>query len=92
MLTGDGKMDLSTNVFGARNADLGPLDAAVGKPTIDGVNVFADVDDSAWYATPIIWAQENQVTGGIGEGKFGPLKTCTRAEVVTFLYKVYANK
>ena len=65
------------------------LYAAKGKPEVNGFNIFKDVADDAWYAKPIIWAANNSVTGGIGDGKFGPNNTCTRAQVVTFLYKVY---
>ncbi len=68
------------------------LYAAEKKPAVDGKSTFTDVVDSDWFAVPVIWAAENNITGGIGEGKFGPNDTCTRAQVVTFLYKVYGNK
>ena len=67
------------------------LYAAAGKPEIDGNSSFNDVRDKDWFAKPVIWAAENGVTGGIGEGKFGPNDNCTRAQVVTFLYKVYGG-
>ena len=63
--------------------------AAQGKHAVNASSEFVDVADTDWYATPIIWAKENDVTGGIGNGKFGPNDTCTRAQVVTFLNKVY---
>ena len=63
--------------------------AANGKPAVSGKSEFVDVGDTDWYSTPIIWAKENDITGGIGDGKFGPNDTCTRAQVVTFLKKVY---
>ena len=65
------------------------LYAAVDKPAVNGTSSFKDVADGEWFAAPVIWAAENDVTGGIGNGKFGPNNTCTRAQVVTFLYKVY---
>ena len=68
------------------------LYAAAGKPEVSGKSTFKDVKDADWFAKPIIWAAQNEVTGGIGDGKFGPNNTCTRAQVVTFLYKVYGNK
>ena len=85
---------ISTTEFGPNNtctrAQIATfLYAAAGKPEVKGSSIFDDVADDAWYAKPIIWAAENEVTGGIGEGKFGPNNTCTRAQVVTFLYKVY---
>ena len=65
------------------------LYAAVEKPEIEGNSTFKDVKDTDWFAKPVIWAAQNDVTGGIGDGKFGPNNTCTRGQVVTFLYKVY---
>ena len=65
------------------------LYAAKGKPEITANSTFADVADTDWYAKPVIWAKENNVTGGISATEFGPNQTCTRAQVVTFLYKVY---
>lgn len=68
------------------------LYAAERKPAVSGTSTFKDVADLEWFAKPVIWAAENDVTGGIGNGKFGPNDTCTRAQVVTFLYKVYGTK
>ena len=65
------------------------LYAAAGKPEITASSTFDDVADTDWYAKPVIWAKENDVTGGISATEFGPNNTCTRAQVVTFLYKVY---
>ncbi len=65
------------------------LYAAAGKPDITASSTFDDVADTDWYAKPVIWAKENDVTGGISATEFGPNQTCTRAQVVTFLYKVY---
>ncbi len=56
-----------------------------------GVSRFADVADTDWYAQPVTWAMENKVTSGIGNGNFGPDQVCTRAQVVTFLSKVYGK-
>lgn len=57
-------------------------------PTPNNTSVqFSDVDVSAYYAKPVAWAVENGVTAGVGDGKFGPNQTCTRGQVMTFLYK-----
>lgn len=48
---------------------------------------FSDVQQNAYYAKAVRWAVENQITNGTGGGKFSPDKVCTRAEVVTFLYR-----
>ena len=63
------------------------LYAAAGKPAISGGSEFADVADTDWYAKPVIWAKANNITGGISPTAFGPNNICTRAQVVTFLYK-----
>ena len=49
---------------------------------------FEDVQPGKYYYKPILWAAENNVTGGTGEGEFSPKAFCSRAQVVTFLYKV----
>ena len=64
------------------------LYAAQGKPGVDmSANDFNDVADTAWFAKPVVWAKENEITGGVSAGKFGPNQTCTRAQIATFLYK-----
>ena len=65
------------------------LYAAAGKPQVSGSSVFTDVSNGDWFATPVIWAKENDITGGTGPDTFGPLNVCTRGQVVTFLYKAY---
>ena len=47
---------------------------------------FSDVSASAWYAEAVGWAVDCGVTSGTGGGKFSPKNTCTRAQVVTFLW------
>jgi C1A family cysteine protease len=54
-------------------------------------NPFQDVSANAYYATAVRWAVELGVTGGTGPNTFSPKKLCTRAEVVTFLYKACAE-
>ena len=65
------------------------LYSSQGKPDTEGDSRFSDVSESDYYYTPILWAAQNNVTGGIGNGMFGPNQTCTRAHIVTFLYKIY---
>ena len=48
---------------------------------------FDDVADDAFYKTAVDWAVENGVTSGISDTLFAPAKTCTRAQVVTFLWR-----
>ncbi len=48
---------------------------------------FSDVSASNCYYEAVKWAQEKGITGGIGNGLFGPNQPCTRAQIVTFLWR-----
>ena len=48
---------------------------------------FGDVSTSVYYYEAVKWAQEKGITGGIGNGLFGPNQPCTRAQIVTFLWR-----
>ena len=53
---------------------------------------FTDVAADSYYADAVNWAAENGVTNGISETLFGPEGSCTRAQIVTFLYRAYQGK
>ena len=48
---------------------------------------FSDVKEGAYYYDPVMWAVDNGITSGAGDGVFSPKKVCTREQVVTFLWK-----
>ena len=50
-------------------------------------NPFADVDDGDYFRDAVLWAAEYGITTGTNERHFSPDKACTRAEVVTFLWR-----
>ena len=60
---------------------------AGGSPAVSGNSAFSDVAADAYYAAAVAWAEKNGVTGGIGGGLFGSDNTCTRAQIVTFIYR-----
>ena len=65
---------------------------AKGEPQASGAAMpFRDVSENAYYRIPVAWAVANGVTGGTGSGTFSPNRTCTRAQIVTFLYKAYRS-
>jgi len=53
-------------------------------------NPFSDVKTSDYYCKAVLWAVENNVTQGVGGGKFAPNDSCTRGQIVTFLYRAIA--
>ena len=60
---------------------------AAGSPKVSGSAEFGDVATNAHYADAVAWAAKNGITGGIGGGLFGSDNDCTRAQIVTFLYR-----
>ena len=66
---------------------VGFLWGVAGKPESKAELSFTDVDKEADYAGAIAWAVENKVTAGTSETTFSPENTCTRGQIVTFLYR-----
>ena len=52
---------------------------------------FADVPADAYYYGAVEWAAEQGVTAGMKDGTFRPGDACTRAQIVTFLYRLYVK-
>ena len=50
-------------------------------------NPFTDVADGSFYINPVLWAVENGITAGMTDTTFAPMTECTRAQVVTFLWR-----
>ena len=65
---------------------------AVGQPTAGSTANFTDVPADTYYAGAVSWAVENGITTGVGNGKFNPAATCTRAQIAAFLTRLYAEK
>ncbi len=63
---------------------------SAGRPVSGGGNPFADVGAGAFYYDAVLWAVENGITNGTGSTTFSPEDTCTRAQIVTFLYRYLA--
>ena len=68
------------------------LSRAAKANTASGNSNFADVDANAYYASAVKWAVDNGITNGISSSLFGPDSSCTRAQIVTFLYRMYQGK
>ena len=56
------------------------------------VNGFTDVESNAFCAEAVAWAVENGVTNGTSATTFSPSNGCTRAQIVTFLFRTYQGK
>ena len=87
--TGDGKFSPDATCTRAQSVTF--LFRAIGK-LVDSRAEFSDVLTDSYYANAVAWAVENGVTNGIGNGLFGPDNSCTRAQIVTFLFRAYQSK
>ena len=67
------------------------LDARNTETLIAETIPFHDIEDDAWYADAVKWAYENKVTAGTSETTFSPDESCTRAQVVQFLWNRAGN-
>ena len=65
---------------------------AAGSPAVSGGSAFEDVGADAYYARAVAWAAQNGVTNGISQALFGTGSDCTRAQIVTFLYRAQQGK
>ena len=87
--TGDGKFSPDATCNRAQSVTF--LFRAIGK-IVDSKAEFSDVLTDSYYANAVAWAVENGITNGIGDGLFGPDNSCTRAQIVTFLFRAYQGK
>ena len=85
--TGDGKFSPDATCTRAQAVTF--LYRASGSPAVSGSAAFSDVATDAYYASAVKWAEKNGITGGIGNGLFGSGDNCTRAQIVTFLYRAF---
>ncbi len=57
------------------------------EPTPDDSNSFSDVPANAYFADAVEWADNKGITNGLSDTMFGPYESCTRAQIVTFLWR-----
>ena len=62
---------------------------ASGSPDVSGENPFTDVKEEDYFYNPVMWAVSQGITSGTSSTTFSPYNPCTRAQVMTFLYKAF---
>ena len=60
---------------------------ASGESSVAGANPFTDVDRSSYYGSAVLWAVGRGITNGMTATTFAPFENCTRAQIVTFIYR-----
>ena len=58
-----------------------------GQPKVTAKNPFSDVADGRWYTDAVVWAAENKIVNGVGEGRFDPDGEITREQMAAILYR-----
>ena len=89
--SGTGAKTFSPDLVCQRSQIVTFLYRYAGSPSVSGNNPFRDVSSSAYYYNAVQWAINHNVTSGTGAGQFSPESTCTRAQIVTFLYRYIAQ-
>ena len=81
-----------SNDYGEAKSDAAQLvlkeeTAVIEKPIIKREIKFTDVAETAYYRDPVAWAVEKGITNGTSDTAFSPNNTCTRAQIITFLWR-----
>lgn len=58
-----------------------------GQPAVSGTPNFSDVPAGEWYSDAVLWASENGIVGGYGNGQFGTNDSLTREQLATMLHR-----
>lgn len=88
--SGTGATTFSPNQSCTRGQIMTFLYKAAGSPSVSGSNPFRDVAYGDYFYRPVLWAVRNDITSGTSATAFSPSASCTRGQIVTFLYKHYA--
>lgn len=87
IVKGEGKRKFNPTASVTRAETITFLYRANGSSAGGDNNRFVDVISDAYYASAVQWAVNNKIAKGMGSRKFNPDMPCTRAQVVTFLYR-----
>lgn len=88
---GTGLTNFSPDISCTRAQAVTFLYRTAGSPVESGENPFRDVADNAYYTDAVQWAVNKGITTGTSATTFDPNDNCTRAEIVTFLYRDRIN-
>lgn len=86
-LTYEYEYDDNGNIVKVVSSDVNSEITYAKIPVGGSKSSFSDVDAKEYYNAPVIWATENKITKGTGTTTFSPGKGCSRAELVTFLWR-----
>ena len=85
--SGTGADTFSPTATVTRGQTVTFLHRAAGSPEGNGNSSFSDVNKNDYYNSAALWAAQNGITTGTGDGRFSPGADCTRAQIVTLLFR-----
>ena len=85
--SGTGADTFSPTATVTRGQTVTFLHRAAGSPEGNGNSSFSDVNKNDYYSSAVLWAAQNGITTGTGDGRFSPGTDCTRAQIVTLLFR-----
>ena len=85
--SGTGADTFSPTAIVTRGQTVTFLHRAAGSPEGNGNSSFSDVNKNDYYNSAVLWAAQNGITTGTGDGRFSPGADCTRAQIVTLLFR-----
>jgi hypothetical protein len=83
--TGDNKFEPEMDLSRAMMVQI--LYNQAGKPAVTGKSPFSDVTSDRWFYSAVVWAYEQGIAQGYGDGTFGPDDPITREQLATFLWR-----
>lgn len=89
---GTGENSFSPGGTVTRGQTVTFLYRCAGASGMSGKTDFSDVPENAYYAPAVSWAVGRGITNGTGENAFSPDASCTRGQIVTFLYRMLSDK
>ena len=89
--TGTGDTTFSPDATCSRGQIVTFLWRSQNSPAAGSVNPFADVKSDDYYANAVLWAVKEEITTGTSDTTFSPANNCTRAQIVTFLWRALAE-
>ncbi len=84
---GTGANTFSPNRTCTRAEAMAFLWRAAGSPSVGGSSGFSDVPSGEYYAAAVTWAHRNGIAEGTSATTFSPNQTCTRAQIIEFIYR-----
>ncbi len=83
--TGENKFDPDS--YCTRAQAIAMIWRASGSPEVNSNTDFKDIEESDYYYKAVKWAKANNITAGVSSDCFAPNDFCTRAQIITFLYR-----